>query len=244
MADDAIVPGIAGPVAAIVPVAADGTLTLPGGLRLPARPMVGVIGVAPAEGELSTAFPGAVGGNLDCNLIRPGARVHLPVHVPGALLALGDVHASMGDGEISGTGIEINAEVTARVEIGPGAAPARPWIEGDGLIAATASAPSLPEAVGLATEGLIALLTARHGVSRTEAFMLITARGDIRIGQACNPQEFPPTVYACFPDLYADRLRQEEQARRIRTLLDEMERERGPVPEDIQAEVNALDWPK
>jgi amidase len=201
MNDDALVTGIAGPVAAIVPVAPDGTLSLPGGLRLPARPMVGVIGTAPAEGELSTAFPGPTGGNLDVNLIRPGARVHLPVHVPGALLALGDVHASMGDGEVSGTGIEINAEVTTRVDLLPGAAHARPWIEADGLIAATASAPSLPEAVALATDGLIALLIERHGVTRTEAFMLITARGDIRIGQACDPRTFPATAYACFPEV-------------------------------------------
>src|SRR3712207_8523646 len=57
----------------------------------------------------------------------------LPVHVTGALLALGDVHAAMGDAEVTGTGVEINAEVTVRVEVLPGAAHARPWIEVDGL---------------------------------------------------------------------------------------------------------------
>jgi amidase len=201
--DDMVITDLIGPVAAIVPVAADGTLSLPGGLRLPARPMVGVIGTAPAEGEVLTAVPGAIGSNLDCNLIRPGARVHLPVHVPGALLALGDVHASMGDAEVSGTGIEINAEVTARVELLSGAAHARPWIEVDGLIAATGSAPVIADALNLAVDGLVTLLTERHAVSRTEAFLLVSAYGDVRLGQACAPGAIDATVYACFPDVRA-----------------------------------------
>jgi amidase len=201
MPDDAILTGIAGPVAVIVPVEHGDTLALPGGLRLPARPMVGVIGVAPASGEVLTAVPGPIGSNLDCNLVRAGARVHLPVQVAGALLALGDVHASMGDGEVSGTGVEINAEVTARVEVLPGAAHGRPWIEVDGLIAATASAPALTDAVSLATDGLVTLLMERHGVSRTDAFLLVSAYGDVRIGQACTPGGIDATVYACFPAL-------------------------------------------
>jgi len=191
--------GLAGPVAAIVPVEDGATLALPGGLRLPARPMVGVIGTAPAGGEVLTAVPGPQGSNLDCNLVRAGARVHLPVHVEGALLALGDVHASMGDAEVSGTVVEINAEVTARVDLLPGAAHARLWIEVDGLVAATASAPTLEAAVSLATDGLMTLLVERLGVTRTEAFMLVSAYGDVRIGQACDPGGLDATVYACFP---------------------------------------------
>ncbi|MDF3042113.1 MAG: hypothetical protein K0Q71_4819, partial [Thermomicrobiales bacterium] len=74
-------------------------------MRLPLRPMVGVIGTAPADGMVYTAEPGPQGSNIDINAITVGARVHLPVHVPGALLAIGDVHASMGDGEVSGTGV-------------------------------------------------------------------------------------------------------------------------------------------
>src|SRR5436305_1894668 len=177
--------------------------TLSGGARTvarrsgePARPMVGVIGTAPAGGEVLTAVPGPQGSNLDCNLVRAGARVHLPVHVEGALLALGDVHASMGDAEVSGTGVEINAEVTARVDLLPGAAHERPWIEVDGLVAATASAPTLEAAVSLATDGLLTLLVERLGVTRTEAFLLISAYGDVRIGQACDPGGLDATVYA------------------------------------------------
>ena len=95
-------------------------------IRIPLRPMVGVIGTAPAEGVVYTAAPGSQGSNIDINAMTIGARVHLPVHVAGALLAIGDIHASMGDGEVSGTGIEIAGEVTVRVDLEPGAAPRDP----------------------------------------------------------------------------------------------------------------------
>lgn len=193
--------GIERPIAAIVPVADGTTLLLPGGLRRPARPMVGVIGTAPAAGEVLTAVPAPQGSNLDCNLVRVGARVHLPVHVDGALLALGDVHAAMGDAEVTGTGVEINAEVAAQIDLLPAAARARPWIEVDGLIAATGSAPTLEEAVAIATGGLIALLRERLPVTRAEAYMLISAYGDVRIGQACFPGSLDATAYACFPNV-------------------------------------------
>lgn len=37
-------------------------------------------------------------------------------------------------------------------------------------------------------------------------------------------------------------VRQRLQAIRVRTLLDEIDRESGPVPEDVQRSVNALAW--
>lgn len=190
--------GIEEPVATMVPCA-DGHLRLPGGIHLPARPMVGVIGTAPAEGVVYTAVPGPQGSNLDCNAIAAGARVHLPVHVSGALLALGDVHAAMGDGEVSGTGVEINAEVTATVELRPGEAHSRPWIETATGFVSTASAPTLEEATRIVVDGLIRLIREQYAVSRTEAYQLISAYGDVRIGQSCGGLD--ATVYAYFPQL-------------------------------------------
>jgi len=61
--------------------------------------------------------PGPHGGNLDTVNIAGGAEIYLPVFTSGAKLALGDVHAIMGDGEICGTGVEIRAEVEMKVEI-------------------------------------------------------------------------------------------------------------------------------
>jgi amidase len=167
--------------------------------RMPLRPMVGVIGTAPADGVIYTAAPGPQGSNIDVNAVTVGARVHLPVHVPGALLAIGDVHASMGDGEVSGTGVEIAGEVTVRVDLVPGAASARPWIETDDDWVTTGSGPTLEHAVEMAVEELTRLLMARLGCSRTEAFLLVSARGDVRIGQCARIRGLDATAYAVFP---------------------------------------------
>ncbi|HEY8446292.1 MAG TPA: acetamidase/formamidase family protein [Thermomicrobiales bacterium] len=170
-----------------------------GPLRFKARPMVGVIGTAPASGTVYTAHPGPQGSNLDVNPIGVGATVFLPVHVPGALLAIGDVHAAMGEGEISGTGIEIEAEVTARVNLLKGAAPARPWLETPENWITTGQGASLEDAVTEAVEGLVALLSRQFDLTRTEAFLLASARADVRIGQAARIPGCDVTAYAVFP---------------------------------------------
>jgi amidase len=168
-------------------------------MRLPLRPMVGVIGTAPADGVIYTAAPGPQGSNIDINAVTVGARVHLPVHVPGALLAIGDVHASMGDGEVSGTGIEIAGEVTVRVDLVPSVAPARPWIETDDAWITTGSGPMLEDAVEMAVEEMTRLLMERFTLSRTEAFLLVSARGDVRIGQCARIRGLDATAYAVVP---------------------------------------------
>src|SRR5215216_767434 len=174
-------------------------LVLGESIRMPIRPMVGVIGTAPAEGVIYTAAPGPQGSNIDINAVTVGARVHLPVHVRGALLAIGDVHASMGDGEVSGTGVEIAGAVTVRVDVVPGAASSRPWIETDGDWVSTGSGATLEDAVEMAVEELTRLLIGRFQLSRTEAFLLISARGDVRIGQCARIKGLEATVYVVFP---------------------------------------------
>jgi amidase len=161
--------------------------------------MVGVIGTAPAESAVYTAHPGPQGSNMDYTAVAVGARVYLPVHVPGALLAIGDIHASMGEGEVSGTGVEINGEVTVRVDLLKGAAPARPWIETPEAWIATGQGMILDDAVGEAVEGLTRLLMDRFGLDRTEAFLLVSARGDVRVGQCARIKGCDATAFAVFP---------------------------------------------
>ena len=85
-------------------------------LSIPLNPMIGVIGTAPAEGAPADGFVGNYGGNMDNKLITKGTRLYFPVRVPGALLQMGDVHATMGDAELCGTGIEIAAQITGNLE--------------------------------------------------------------------------------------------------------------------------------
>ncbi|MBI2940732.1 MAG: acetamidase/formamidase family protein [Chloroflexi bacterium] len=173
------------PVANLIPVR-DGVVAFNDRLRFPARPMIGVVGVAPAAGSVHTFYPGPHGGNLDINALGVGATVYLPVAAPGALLALGDVHASMGDGELTGGGIDINAEVTVQIELRRGLSWRRPVIETADAWCTCANGPTLAEAIRLATGDMATLLAQRLQMSREEAFILIGAAGDARIGQAAG----------------------------------------------------------
>jgi amidase len=170
------------------------------GLRFPSRPMVGVIGTCPAAGRFPTGLPGPHGGNLDFNDVTVGTVAHLPVFVPGALFALGDVHASMGDGEVSGTAVEISARVRTRLELVKQADATRPWFETAEDWFTYGTATDLEEAVRLAVAEMASFLERRLGLSRPEAFLLVTARGDVRIGQSarCGIDQ---TVRVLFPKL-------------------------------------------
>ena len=77
------------------------------GITIPVRPHFGVIAVAPAEiGLVDSIPPSCFGGNLDNWRIAKGATLYLRVGVDGALLSVGDPHASQGDSELCGTAIE------------------------------------------------------------------------------------------------------------------------------------------
>ena len=173
------------PFAKIIPVR-DGVVHFSERVSFPVRPMVGVIGTAPDGAPVQSFYPGPHGGNLDVNAIAAGATVYLPVAVPGALLAIGDIHAHMGDGELTGGGIDIPAEVTVRLDIRSGLGWPRPVVETADAWCACASAPTLAEAIRLATSDMATMLARALGMSREEAFVLIGCAGDARIGQAAE----------------------------------------------------------
>lgn len=100
----------------IVPIH-NGHVSFSNELQIPINPMIGVIGTAPKEESISCGTPHDHGGNMDCKEIKEGTTLLLPVNVPGALLALGDLHAAMGDGEIGVSGVEVAGEVTVTVQI-------------------------------------------------------------------------------------------------------------------------------
>ena len=168
-------------------------------VRFPVRPMVGTIGTAPAGLGVTTAYPGQHGGNMDNNEVRVGATIHLPVSVPDALLSLGDVHASMGDGEISMVGFEICAAVRIRVHLRKGESVSRPWIQtADGRWVTTGDDPDPARALQIASEEMVDRLMVHLSLTFEEAYMLVTARGDLTICQACQPVVFPVTTRLSF----------------------------------------------
>ncbi len=69
-------------------------------VHVPVRPHLGVIGVAPPDGRVSSIPPGVFGGNVDDWRFGPGATVHNPEFHEGAGCYVGDPHFDPGDGEI------------------------------------------------------------------------------------------------------------------------------------------------
>ena len=111
--------------------------------RIPLNPMIGVIGVAPAEESVPNSTPGPHGGNLDTKEITQGATLYLPVFTRGAHLALGDLHAVMGDGEVCGTGVEIRGSVRIRVDIAADCTWNSPVVENENAFFFLASSPDI-----------------------------------------------------------------------------------------------------
>lgn len=156
-------------------------------LHLPLNPMIGVIGVAPAGDAVNNGTPGAHGGNMDTKLITTGATLHFPVFQKGALFALGDLHAAMGDGEIGVSGIEIPAEVTVTLDVIKGYNLNYPIVENEEGIAFLVSKETLDEAANVAVEEMIDLLQPQTDLSLEEFTMLMSAVGQSQISQIVDP---------------------------------------------------------
>ena len=163
------------------------TVRIAEGIAVPLRPMIGVIGVAPAGAPVSTASPGAHGGNLDTRLIGEGAVLYLPIAHEGALFAAGDLHAAMGDGEICGTGVEVGGSITVRLDVRRDLRIEAPVLETGDLVVTIASAETLDEAAEAATSHMTRLLTDSLGIPLEVATMLMSAGGDLQVSQIVDP---------------------------------------------------------
>ena len=84
--------------------------------RIPVRPHFGAIAVAPREDDMVDSIPPSYfGGNVDNWRMGKGATMYYPVAVDGALLSVGDPHASQGDSELCGTAIECSLTGTFQI---------------------------------------------------------------------------------------------------------------------------------
>ncbi len=171
-------------------------------IRVPVKPMIGVIGVAPPEGSVPCGTPGPHGGNMDCTLITAGNSVYFTVGVAGALFGAGDFHAAMGDGEIVVCGAETAGELRFRagvVERLKGLP--TPFVESDDLVAVIHSAPTVDEAAAGAIHRMAEFLTGFAGIPLNDAGMLMSLVGELKFCQVVDPLktvrfEFPKPVLA------------------------------------------------
>lgn len=173
-------------------------------ISFPLRPMVGVIGVATDGETLTNGFAGRHGGNLDNHLHGPGAVVYLPVRQPGGMLAIGDMHASMGDGEICFTGVEIEGEVTIRVDVLKAKQGTWPVTElPDRWVVHGTAGADFMEALDRACEEAARLLVDQWDFSIEEAFVFLSVACDANICQACRPQDFSTIARVAIPKIAA-----------------------------------------
>jgi acetamidase/formamidase len=159
-----------------------------GNLTIPLAPMLGCFGVAPPGGQaISTATSADHGGNMDYRGFVSGVTVYFPVFVPGALLHVGDGHATQGDGEIVGTGIEISMEVQFTVQVIKGKRIRWPRGEDAEYIFAVGNARPLDQATQHATTEMLRWLKEDYGLNATSASLLLGQCVEYDLGNIFDP---------------------------------------------------------
>jgi len=158
------------------------------GVTLPLAPFFGSIGVAPPvlSGRVSSGPPGPHVGNLDIKELGAGSTIFLPVHVPGALLSIGDGHAAQGDGEVTGTAIETSLATTIQVMLHKKKPLRFARIETATHIITVGLDPDLDEAARIATREMVDYLVAEKRLSREDAYTLCSAAVDLRVSQVVD----------------------------------------------------------
>jgi len=160
----------------------DGLIHWSDQITLPYRPMLGCIGTAPDTGVPTTGPAGPHGGNMDIIETCPGNTIYLPVFVEGALLYLGDAHATMGHGELSASGLEMAAHTTITVNVIKDKEIPVPRIESPDEIMTIATGCPMERSIAEAFSMLILWMEADYGWDRWRAYDLLTHAGQISVG--------------------------------------------------------------
>ena len=167
----------------------DGEVVWDERLSIPVAPMIGVIGVAPEGEPVNCGTPGKHGGNMDNTAIAAGATLYFPVAVDGALFGCGDMHAVMGDGEVSVSGAEVAGYATVTLTALPELSVPNPLIENDTHFGIIVSAESLDKAAELAVQQMVDLLASRTNESEADLVMLLSLVADVRVCQMVDPEK-------------------------------------------------------
>jgi len=175
-----------GSVRLVAPVR-DGLVHFPPDFVVPERPMIGYIAL-----ESVAAHQIDHGGNMDFNSAQPGSTVHIRAQKPGGLLTLGDVHARMGDGELTGTGVEIDSAVTLKVDRSPGFPCSSPVVEKTKVIESeeeflsSGQGADWEEAVKIAWSEMVGLIADHYDTTVEHANLIVGTIADARPGYAAG----------------------------------------------------------
>jgi acetamidase/formamidase len=143
---------------------------------VPMKPMLGCISVAPAGDEQFRGGDlGPFGGNLDYNENVEGTTLYFPVFHPGALLGMGDGHAAMGDGEVTGSALETSMDVDFSVEVIKGDSSGQVRAETNDYLVAFGVSGSVPESIQVATSQLATWVKKKYALSDSEVAILFAS---------------------------------------------------------------------
>uniref|UniRef100_UPI003F691624 acetamidase/formamidase family protein n=1 Tax=Streptococcus pluranimalium TaxID=82348 RepID=UPI003F691624 len=126
--------------------------------------------------------------------------LYLPVNTEGALLAMGDVRATMGDGEIMGSGLEIPAVIEVAVEVLKNCDCPLPMVETKDKWNTIASRQTMEDATKLALDNMDSFIQSQSDLTFNRADMLLSLAGDVIASQLVNPNvtmrvELPKSIF-------------------------------------------------
>ena len=155
------------------------------GIVIPLRPFFGSMGVAPAPelGRVSSNPPGRHAGNMDNKELVVGSTLYIPVFVPGALFLIGDGHAVQGDGEVDQTAIETSLRGRVQLTVKKGMKLTWPRAETTTDYISMAADPDLTVATKLAIQEMVDFLAAAKGLTKHQAYQLVSVAGNIAVTQ-------------------------------------------------------------
>jgi acetamidase/formamidase len=151
------------------------------GIEVPLHPFFGSMGVAPplSFGRYDSAPPTIIGGNMDDKALVAGTSVFFPVYAPGALFEVGDGHAAQGNGEVDITALETSLTGTLQFILHKGMKSPYPRAETSTAYIAMGFDDDLSRATRKALTNMIDFLVSEKGMSRDDAYMLISVAGDV-----------------------------------------------------------------
>jgi amidase len=129
---------------------------------------------------------------MDFNSTRPGSTVHIRAQKAGGLLTLADAHARMSDGELTGTGVEIDTAVTVRVDRSPGFSTSSPVVETTNVVESaeeyltSGQGRTWTDAVRAAWADMVGLIADRYDTTTEHANLIVGTIGDARPGYSAG----------------------------------------------------------
>jgi amidase len=156
---------------------------LPCGIRLPLRPSMGFVATTPEFRQTTASDSGPYGGDIDMQELVAGSTLYLPVLVPGAMLALGDCHAVVGDGAVAGTGAECASDTHLRVTVEKATSLAGPRALTPDHFVVLSYGEELGPAMRQAVRQMVDFLVQEKGMAPYDAYTLLSLAGDVRVSR-------------------------------------------------------------